>query len=185
VIDVLENKEVRQTVVKVTPDAYERMAELGLISEKTELIDGVIIEKMSKSPRHVAILRKLQSLLTPLITKNEFLNIEQPLRIAKSEPEPDISITANASDFYRHGHPETAELVIEIAQSSLALDREKIAIYAAANVRRYLIVNLQDNCVEEYSNPQAGKYISNVFLRSDETLKLHAGVEINVAEILL
>jgi Uma2 family endonuclease len=44
-------------------------------------------------------------------------------------------------------------LVVEIADSSLRLDRRKAEIYAAAGVQEYWIVDLGERCVEIYRNP--------------------------------
>ena len=56
-----------------------------------------------------------------------------------SEPEPDAAIVP-AGD-YDHAHPTTALLVIEIADSSLARDRRKAGLYAAAGIPECWIVD--------------------------------------------
>ncbi|HMZ59306.1 MAG TPA: hypothetical protein PL048_11055, partial [Leptospiraceae bacterium] len=47
---ILENSEVRKLVSVLSVEAYHRLSELGLISSKTELIEGVVFDKMTKSP---------------------------------------------------------------------------------------------------------------------------------------
>lgn len=63
------------------------------------------------------------------------------------------------------GHPkaEDALLVIEVADSSLTLDRTiKAQAYALADVKEYWIINLNDHKVEVYLQPDKtdGDYTS-------------------------
>jgi Uma2 family endonuclease len=55
-------------------------------------------------------------------------------------------------------HPATAELVIEVAVASPALDRLNTEVYAEAGVKEYWIVLGSQQRVEVYRNPQAGRY---------------------------
>lgn len=49
---VLENPEVRKLFSTVSVENYMRMNELGVIPENTELIEGVIVHKMTKGHDH-------------------------------------------------------------------------------------------------------------------------------------
>ena len=53
------------------------------------------------------------------------------LEDGSSDPEPDMSVVAGTPDDFR-AHPATALLAVEVADSSLSLDRKKAAYYAAA-----------------------------------------------------
>lgn len=64
------------------------------------------------------------------------LQIEQPLRIADSDPEPDLAIMKDHPEEMFDEHPETAELVVEIANTSLDFDRDNAVIYAQGNIFR-------------------------------------------------
>src|SRR5438876_83878 len=60
-----------------------------------------------------------------------------------SEPEPDVAIVAGKALDYLDGHPSSAALVVEVADSSLRLDRRlKSGLYARAGLAEYWIVNL-------------------------------------------
>ena len=51
-------------------------------------------------------------------------------------------------------HPLAAELVIEVADTSLAIDRgRKLRLYAREGVPEYWIVNLVDDCIEVHHQP--------------------------------
>ena len=56
---------------------------------------------------------------------------------------------------YAGAHPATAPLVVEVANSSLRLDRRiKAGLYARAGVPEYWIVNLVDGVLEVHRDPQ-------------------------------
>jgi Uma2 family endonuclease len=71
-----------------------------------------------------------------------------------SEPEPDAVVVRGKPWDYRREHPTTPLLVVEVAVSSLAVDRRfKGALYARASVADYWVVNLRDELVEVYRQP--------------------------------
>ncbi len=73
-----------------------------------------------------------------------------------SEPQPDVAVLPPGN--YGSGNPHEAWLIIEVAKSSLADDREKAALYAASNVEEYWILNLVDDVVEVHRDPKGGRY---------------------------
>jgi Uma2 family endonuclease len=148
----------------ISVEAYHLLYNQGLVSEKSELIEGVIYSKMTKNPRHSNIVRKIADLLS---SQTEFTVFkEDPLTIGDSEPEPDIAIIP-IGDFSAH-HPDSALLVIEVAESSLSMDRKKAAIYAQGNIPEYIIFNLNENKLEVYAKPRDGIYTEIRILSADE-----------------
>jgi hypothetical protein len=65
------------------------------------------------------------------------VRLHAPLALDEhSEPEPDVAVVAGAVRDYPESHPTTAALVVEVADSSLRLDRRfKAAMYARAGDR--------------------------------------------------
>ena len=58
----------------------------------------------------------------------------------------------------RHPGPKDLVLVVEVSDSSLGFDRgTKMAVYAAAKIVQYWIVNVNDRRVEVYTQPKGGK----------------------------
>ena len=155
---ILDNPAIREAALPVTVEQYRRMGDVGLISKNTELLSGVIVEKMNKSPNHSWIVQFLMDCLRQATPDNTHLRQEQPLTFSDSEPEPDIALVVGERDDYRQSHPTTAILVIEVAVSSAAVDREKARIYAAAGVEEYLIILPDEKAVEVYSQPSAAGY---------------------------
>jgi Uma2 family endonuclease len=93
----------------------------------------------------------------------------------ESEPEPDLAVVSGGPRDYTD-HPSRPALVVEVADSSLALDREhKGSLYARARLPEYWIVNLVGRVLEVYREPglDAGAqygwaYRALLTLRADE-----------------
>lgn len=155
---ILELPEVRRRVSPLTVEEYHRLGEFNEHGRRTELIRGIIIEKMSKSPLHRTIASLLYKLLLARLPAGYSVWKEEPLSLADSEPEPDISVTRGGEIDFSSAHPTTAELVVEVAVSSPALDRENASLYAEAGVKEYWIVLGTDRRVEVYRRPENGHY---------------------------
>lgn len=149
---------LNQRVHRVTVDFYHQLTALGLVKKQTELIRGVIVNKMSKSPLHVSISKRLAELLGRLIPASFSVRRDDPLTLADSEPEPDVAVVAGTDDKFWNSHPTTAELVVEIAVTSLNDDREMAPIYAEAGVKEFWIVVVPKHEVEVYRSPEGGQY---------------------------
>jgi Uma2 family endonuclease len=88
-----------------------------------------------------------------------WIRVHAPLWLGNdSEPEPDVAVTKGAeSDYSDIHHPTTALIVIEVAQTSLAVDRaDKASLYASAGIADYWILNLQDRQLEVHRKPVKG-----------------------------
>lgn len=66
--------------------------------------------------------------------------------------------------------PSTAHLVVEVAQSSHARDREKARHYAAADVPEYWIVDVPARTVTVHRGPLAGEYRETETYRDGQTV---------------
>src|SRR5258708_10414916 len=125
---MLEIPEVRARISPVTVAQYHQFPEFNENGRRTELIRGVIIEKMSTPPLHSSIAKLLYDHLLTVAPPDYSVRQDQPLTLRDSEPEPDIAVVRGTLQDYRTRHPATAAVVIEIAISSVHLDREKIAL---------------------------------------------------------
>ena len=155
---ILEIPEVRQRVSPLSVEEYHRLGEFNENSRRTELIRGIAIEKMAKSPLHRILASRLYNLLLALLPEGFSVWKEEPLTLADSEPEPDISVVRGEEADFRAAHPTTAELVVEVAVSSAVLDRENATLYAEAGVKEFWIVLGPERTVEVYRRPEAGRY---------------------------
>jgi Uma2 family endonuclease len=156
---LLEIPEVRDRVSPIAVEQYHQFPEFNENGRRTELIRGVVIEKMPKSPLHASIAKLLYDAIHAALPDGFSVRQDQPLTLHDSEPEPDIAVVRGSVQDYRTSHPATAVLVIEVAISSDTLDREKAALYAEAGVEEYWIVLPRERRVEVYHRPQAGAYL--------------------------
>ena len=102
----------------------------------------------------------------------------------ESEPEPDVAVVAQGD--YLDGHPRVAFLIVEVAETSLARDRLKARLYAAAGVAEYWIVNLSEQVLEVHRQPGAEGYAAVSRHGRGEKLPLAAfeDVALGVDEVL-
>jgi Uma2 family endonuclease len=181
---ILDMPEVRERISRLTVEEYHRLDEYNERGRRTELIRGIVIEKMSKSPLHRIVISMLYDLIAATLPKGFALWMEQPLTLTDSEPEPDISITiGNRADYARH-HPTTAELVIEVAVHSVPLDRALASVYAEAGVKEYWIVIAPERRVEVYHQPRNGKFHQTQAYGDTETIACSSvpGLTIRVSD---
>jgi Uma2 family endonuclease len=182
---ILEIPEVRQRVSRLSVEEYHRLDEFNENGRRTELIRGIVIEKMSKSPLHSALGKWLYDHIARVLGPGFVVRREDPLALPDSEPEPDISVVRGSAGDFREAHPSTAELVIEIAVSSAALDRENASLYAEAGVAEYWIVLGLEAKVEIYRTPQSGTYTEILVCGLNQTIECRSvpGVHIDLAEL--
>jgi Uma2 family endonuclease len=167
---ILELPEVRRRVSRLSVGEYHRLDEFNENGKRTELIRGIVIEKMSKSPLHATVATRLFKLILPLLPKGFTARLEQPLTLADSEPEPDISVVHGSDADFLEAHPSTAALVVEVAVSSAELDRELASLYAEAGVEEYWIILAQERAVEVYRQPVNGAYQDKTIVGADAVL---------------
>jgi Uma2 family endonuclease len=140
-----------------TKRQYEGLVSAGAFEgENLFLFRGKLIEMSSQSADHAWAVRKLTAAMSQLFSPpTYYVNIQLPFSVPDdSLLEPDLAV-CRASDLSAGAHASKALLIIEVAATSLAIDREKAMEYAAAGVAEYWIVNLNARCVEVYRDPFA------------------------------
>ena len=121
------------------------------------LIDGEILEMPGPNPPHATITSKVDYALRPYFSQGYVVRNQLPLVLGQStDPEPDIAVVTGKLMDYFQVHPTTAELVIEVSDSTLIFDMtHKAGLYAAARLREYWIVDLVNNRLLVHRDPQA------------------------------
>ena len=144
------------TVRRWSRAEYERLVDLGVFrGDPVELIGGqLIVAELQNSP-HATAVGAADDALRAVLPAGFFVRAQMPVALdEESAPEPDLAVVAGRRSDYRAGHPASAVLVVEVADSSLRFDREdKGSLYARASVSEYWIVNLIDRVVEVYRDP--------------------------------
>ncbi len=155
---------VNTQVRPLTTDEYHQMIETGIIheGEHIELISGQVLNMAAKGTRHTLCARTLFKQLLNLIGDRSDVQSQDPITLPNnSEPDPDVIVARLRSDNYANSHPAPVDIIllIEVADSSLDFDRNtKAPLYAAAGISEYWIVNLIDNRLEIYSQPEGSIY---------------------------
>lgn len=164
------------TRLRFSVDEYYKMYEMGLLKdfEKSEIIDGELIKKMTIGDRHAWIVNLLMRYFIQTLPDWLLVSGQNPLRLGDfDEPEPDI-VLADLTKYDGKRHPRPAEtlIVIEVADTSLQYDREtKLPRYAEAEIPEVWIINLPNNLVEVHQNPTVGIYQTVKIFRSGETVQ--------------
>jgi Uma2 family endonuclease len=166
---------------------FERMVEQGLfVDERIELLQGALVEMSPQHPPHAGTIQRLTTLLAPALADRAEVRIQLPLAVSDdSLPEPDVAVVAPGD--YRQAHPTTALLVIEVAETSLNKDRLiKAALYAAAGVPEYWIVDLPGSSIDVYVAPVQGRYTRRTAACSGDALRPVAlgDLDIRVADVV-
>jgi len=151
---------------RFTVDEYHRMGEAGIFHEddRVELIEGEIVEMTPIARHHASVVARINQFFSIRLGRGTVVWPQNPLLLAAliSEPQPDLILLAPRPDFYARALPQPADvqLVIEVADSSLAYDRRtKIPLYARAGIAETWLVNVEANRVELYRRPDAAGYV--------------------------
>jgi Uma2 family endonuclease len=138
---------------------YEALVAQGLLDNSSvELLLGTLVDMSPQGPLHADAVRHLAERFIRDLPRTVHTRVQSPLALSDdSEPEPDIAVVP-AGD-YRRAHPDRALFIVEVSDTSLDKDRGvKTALYAAAGVPEFWLVNLLDRVVEVHRQPSAGRY---------------------------
>jgi Uma2 family endonuclease len=162
---------------RLTVGQYDRMIENGTIgdAEDVELIEGLLVTKMGRNRPHVQAGKKGLAALLRITPPGWHIAKEDPVVASDySKPEPDLALVRGHVEEYANRDVTAGDLglIVEIADSSLAADREVMGrLYAACGIPFYWIINLVDQWVESYTIPDPTRgYRSRVDFRPGEEI---------------
>jgi MEMO1 family protein len=158
---------------RFTVDEYHEMARVGILKpdERVELLDGEIVPMNPIGSPHAWCVKRLIEAFAPLLGRIR-LSIQDPLVLdGHGEPEPDVVVLRPETPEDRHPGPADALLVIEVADTSIAVDRgRKRRMYARAGIAEYWIVDLAADRLEVYRDPLRARYRSAMLLGRDDAV---------------
>jgi Uma2 family endonuclease len=139
-------------------DEYHQMVQTGILNEDepVELLEGSIVIKMPRNPKHDLTLEKADVAIRERLPAGWRIRIQCAITTNDSEPEPDIAVVRGPLPSRTDAHPRPGEiaLLVEVAESSLDRDRAvKGQTFARAAIPVYWIINLPDRQVEVYTDP--------------------------------
>ncbi len=175
-----------------TTEQFLRLVDEGVLGpeDKVELLEGVIVAMAPSNVGHDGAVGLVSQALFRAVGQSATVRVQLSLVAGPhSLLEPDVTVVPGVARDYARRRPTTALLVVEVSDTSLKQDRlTKAAIYAAAHIPEYWIVNLRDQCVEVRRDPATDerRYRNVVVARGGETIALTGlpAVRVTVADLL-
>ena len=143
---------------------YYRMGEVGILPSDTrvELVDGEIIDMPPIGSRHAAIVDTLAKLLIRAVGDSGIVRTQGPIALGPhTEPLPDVALLKPRAGGYFDAHPRPRDvlLVIEVADTSLAFDRDvKAPPYAAHDIPEFWLIAVESRRLTRNRDPLRGAY---------------------------
>lgn len=176
---------------RLTVDDFHRMGEAGIFraDERVELIDGEVIDMAPIGSNHAGTVGFLAKRLERAVGDSALVFVQNPLSLtASSEPQPDIMLLKPRADFYRSAHPrpEDVLLIIEVADTTLAYDRDiKVPLYARHAIPEAWLVDLENKRLHVFTSPSDTGYLESHSLARPAVLRLVAlsGSQVDVGGV--
>ena len=166
---------------------FHRFGDMGVFEgRRAMLIDGVILEQGPMNPPHAITLGLVEEAIRTAFGTGWWLRHQSPLILGQDiDPEPDLAVVPGQPRDYA-GHPTTADLVVEVADSSLDFDtNDKRLLYARAGIPDYWVADINGRKLLAYRDPKAGDYATQQTLGpSDAVTPLAVAAAVRVADLL-
>lgn len=145
-------------VRRFSVDEYHQLIEAGFFAsdERFELLEGWIVQKVSRNPIHDAAVAVAQQAISAALPRGYHVRVQSAITLSDSEPEPDLVVVRGEPRDYVSHHPHASDivLVVEVANVTLEEDRRlKARIYARAAIEQYWIINLSERVIEVRKQP--------------------------------
>ncbi|MDY6785457.1 MAG: Uma2 family endonuclease [Cyanobacteriota bacterium] len=147
-----------------TVDEYHKMIQAEILTEddRVELLAGEIVQMSPIGTRHAACVNRLTHMFTLALGRRAIISVQNPIQLSSlSEPEPDVAIVKARPDFYANAHPKPEDvlLLIEVADTSVGIDRTvKLPLYAEAGIVEVWLIDLVAEQVGVYRQPTPQGY---------------------------
>lgn len=152
-----------QRPYRITVDQYHKMIESGSLTKRDRcvLIRGILAEKPTINPPHAITICKLTNALKKFLGFERAVRMQLPITLdPDSEPQPDAVVARGKPDDYsqRHPGPKDILLVVEVADSSVGVDKTaQLSLYAQYKLPLYWVINIPERRIEVYTDPKGGK----------------------------
>jgi len=161
---------------------YDQLVALGAFqNERIELLEGALVTMSPIGAPHCGTVERLNQLLVLALHGRAVVRCQSSFAAHElSEPEPDFTVVPPGD--HDSDHPSEAHLVIEVAESSLAMDRgKKLRLYASCAIPEYWVVNLVERCIEVYTGPLPGAYSQVEKYERGQSIRLVAFPDVSFA----
>jgi Uma2 family endonuclease len=159
---------------RFTVEEYEKAYFAGAFGDKrVELIEGEVIEMAPMNDPHVDWLGVLTRKLVLALHEVAMVLPQVPVRLEEpcSQPEPDFVVVALSKYEQKKVHVKDAAIVIEVSDSTLEEDRDiKLKLYARNFAKEFWILNVQQQQLEVYRDPEGETYKTKFTLARGEAV---------------
>lgn len=176
---------------RFTADEVLRMLEVGVLSpdEPVELIEGELIMVPPQGPVHGSLSVVVRGMLEHAYGPGHHVRTHTTVQATPdSLPEPDVAVVQGSARDYleRLPGPRDVPLIVEVADSSVAIDRRKASLYARAGFPAYWLLDVQARRLEVLTDPtQDGLYRqTNVLSEDAEVIPPGTTTALRVSELL-
>lgn len=142
-----------------TLDEYESffIPRAGELPLRVELIEGEIVEMPSQNMPHGSAIMRSTNYLVTHYGDTHYVRVQLPLNLSHwSQPEPDFALVAIESVAQATAHPERADLIIEVSDTSLKYDLcEKASLYAKAGMPEYWVLDVNAQVLHRHRTPRS------------------------------
>jgi Uma2 family endonuclease len=141
---------------------YYQLGELGILDQRTELIDGIIIDMEPIGPWHASVLDILNQRFCEQASTRFRVRIQEPIDLGpESQPQPDLVLCRPAHYRDRHPAPTDIFLVVEVADTTLDFDlADKRALYSGAGIAEYWVVDVQRKKLTRFVHREVQRLVS-------------------------
>ncbi|WP_254923641.1 Uma2 family endonuclease [Pseudanabaena sp. SR411] len=167
-------------VHKFTVQQYELIVEAGIFAEsdRLELINGEIRVMSPIVRKHAVCVAKATKNFERKLGDRTIIWTQNPILLSNYlQPQPDLAILKWRDDFYAEALPTPDDilLIIEVADSTIAYDRDvKSPLYAANRIPEMWLFDVNKKVVEGYSQPSASGYKRMQRYEQNDTLAMIA-----------
>lgn len=135
---------------------FHRMGDMGHFEgRRAKLIRGVLLEEGPMDAPHAMAVEKADAEIRTVFGKGWRYRVQLPLVLGQdTDPMPDIAVIRGAPGTVVH--PTAADLVVEIADSSLTFDTTtKAELYATAGIPEYWVLDVDGRRLFVFRTPAA------------------------------
>lgn len=140
-----------------TCDEYRSLRGAGRFNDRrVMLIDGVILVMPLPDPPHNLSVGLIDDWLRQVFAVGHHVRNQMAFDVGtRNDPGPDLAVVAGSRRDLATRQATTAVLVVEVADSSLALDTTtKAELYATAGVPDYWVVDLESRLLIVFRDPE-------------------------------
>jgi Uma2 family endonuclease len=154
-----------------TVEEFHDLGDRGVFEGRgAMLIHGVIVEEGPMNHPHATAATKTEDAIREAFGKGWHVRVAKPLVLGQStDPQPDAAVIRGRPGDYTD-HPTTADLVIEISDTSFRYDTtEKLALYATAGIADYWVLDVNGRQLHVFRGPAGDAYATHQTLGESDT----------------